>query len=140
MAPNLHQGPASRVKPTAHAEAEMLTVGSRDSPCNFSTCWLGPSSPLSLSWGAAPPLIITLGCQDACSTMWMAAVQKVTTAAAGVPCIKGQIILCDYRHPSPGKQAGRQGESMLCAGSTAPLSAAFHPSLLSSQGGCYAKR
>lgn len=41
----IYQSPASWVKPTAHAEVEMLTVGPQDSPFNFSYCWLGPNSP-----------------------------------------------------------------------------------------------
>lgn len=129
-APNPHQGPASRVKPTAHAEAEMLTVGSRDSPCNFSTCWLGPSSPLFPSWGAAPPLIITLGCQDTGSTMRMAAAQNVTTAAAGVPCRKGQIILSVITviHLQAGRQAGRERACSVLA-PLLPLSGRLPPLL-----------
>lgn len=89
----------------------MLTVGSRDSPFNFSLCWLGPSGPFfprpllehHSSWGAAPPLIITLGLPRRRLRPRMAGAGPDSSSSRWAVPKRPDYPLCDYCHPSSGQ-------------------------------------
>jgi hypothetical protein len=110
----------------------MLTVGSQDSPFNFSFCWLDPSPPFSsrpllkyhTSWGAAPPLIITQGlprCGLRPRRGWQQSTEHDNSSSRW-PSRKGQILVyvITVIHLQPTRQALRLWCLVLCGASTVP--------------------